>query len=554
MNKNLLSLLLALLMAASLFAGCADAPAGETAGASGSTNSGGKVPEIDQIIIGTTSVIETATRGEYAYDMLASGVSEIPLVCQDTAGSYHPLMASYSTEDAQTWTYTIAEGMTWSDGVPVTAEDILFSLEYADANGSAYLVDQTDSDGKTTAAKYTGYELSEDKMSISLTLASANVRELSNMTSFRALPRHIYEGSENVTEAGMRVSCGPYMFDSFNIEAGTVTFVVNPYYPEVPNVSKIVYLLFGNEDTMYLALQNGDVDFVWNYSQGVSATYQDVLAASGTVTLEAVAAANVPAVLAFNNARGPFTDKNLRMAVSYALDYNAFKIYFGSTHAQTPNAGFVPTTAIGCKETEQLQTNLTAARQYMAAAGYTRNADGYYADADGNAASFTLTVNAGKTAHVGYAELIKTNLEAFGIQVTTEALDGASYNAKTSNKFSDNNITMEAAICGYTSAGMGMMNGLGSIYVDGTHAVQGGAQVYDAEFQTILSEMSAAKTIEEYTAAAGKLQDFYASERPVIALYWDSMMYAYASKYENITIDFTFGLNNANNWFSITEK
>jgi ABC-type transport system substrate-binding protein len=90
--------------------------------------------------------------------------------------------------------------------------------------------------------------------------------------------------------------------------------------------------------------------------------------------------------------------------------------------------------------------------------------------------------------------------------------------------------------------------------VDGTHAVQGGAQVYDPAFQNIIAEMTDAKTIAEYTQAAGKLQDYYAEETPLIALYWDNMMYAYSSAYENITIDYTFGLNNVTNWFTITAK
>lgn len=564
MNKKLLSLLLVLALVVSLFAGCANAPAEETTAATAASTESTqptetepvvKTPEVEQITIGTTSAVETATRDEYAFDMLASGVSELPLVYQDTTGNYHPLLADYTTEDATTWTYTILDGMTWSDGTSVTAEDILFTLQYEDANGSANFTDQTDADGKTTAAKYSGYTLSDDKMSISLTLASANVRALSNMTSFRVMPKHIYEGKDTVTEEEARIGCGPYQFESFNKEAGTITFVLNPYYPEVPNVSKIVYRIFSNEDTMYMALQAGDIDMVWNYSQGVSATYQDVLASSDTVTLENVPAANEPAVLAFNNAAGFFTDQNMREAVSYALDYGAFKTYFGSPYSQTPNRGFVPTTTVGYKDTDQLKTDLNKAAEYMKQSGFVeKNADGFYTDSQGNVAAFTLTVNAGKEAHVGYAELVKTNLEAFGIQVNLETLDKDSYNAKTSNKFSENNITMEAAIYGYTAAGMGMGNGLGSIYVDGTHAVQGGAQVYDEAFQAILSEMAGAKNMEQYNAAAGKLQDFYAEKIPVIALYWDNMMYAYASKYENITIDYTFGLNNVNNWFTITAK
>ena len=90
--------------------------------------------------------------------------------------------------------------------------------------------------------------------------------------------------------------------------------------------------------------------------------------------------------------------------------------------------------------------------------------------------------------------------------------------------------------------------------MDGSHAVQGGCQVFDEEFSTILSEMKSAKTIEEYYEAAAKLQDYYAAHMPLIALYWDNMMLAYSSALDNVTVDAVFGLNNVNNWFSITKK
>ena len=556
--KKALSFLLAVMMVLSL-AACGSAPAETTQTPTAQPATEAAEPAsayaIDTLTIGTTASIETAVFGEYNFAMLASGVSELPLVYQDTIGEYHPLLASYTTEDATTWTYTIQDGMTWSDGEPVTAEDILFTLQYDQANGSANFEPQTDDEGKVTEAKYIGYTISDDKKSISLTLASPNVRELSNMTSFRVMPKHIYEGKDTVTEAEGRITCGPYVLESFNKEAGTITFVVNDKYPAKPNVERIVYQLFGNEDTMYLALQQGDIDMVWAYSTGVAGTYQDVLAADANVSLVNVAAANAPAVLAFNNAKGLFSDENLRQAVSYALNYEEFKTYFGSAYAEIPNRGFVPSTTVGYKDTEKLTTDAAKAEEYMKAAGYAeKNADGFYVDADGQVAAFTLTVNAAKETHVGYAELIKTQLEQFGIQVNLDSVDKDSYNAKTSNKFSENNITMEAAIYGYTAAGMGMGNGLGSIYVDGNHAVQGGCQVFDEAFSAILSEMKSAKTIEEYYAGAANLQDYNAAHTPLIALYWDNMMLAYSAALDNVTVDAVFGLNNVNNWFSITKK
>lgn len=540
--KRFTSLLLSALMILALIAFASPAAAEE--------------PEypIGQIVIGTTAQIETAAIGEYNYEMLASGTTHIPLVYQDTEGVFHPLLASWETQDATTWTYTIADGMCWEDGEPVTAADILFTLQYEDANGSANLIDQTDAEGNVTKAKYAGYSLSEDGRSISLTLAASNVRELGNMTSFRTMPKHILEGKETPSEADLRFGCGPYKFESFNKDAGTITFTASETYPVRPNVKELVYQLFGNEDTMFLALSQGDIDMVWVYSTGVGAAYQDALKGAETVQLISVTAQNAPAVLAFNNAKGPFADENLRHAVAFALNYEEMRSKVGSETAEIPNAGFVPVSTVGYKPTEKLKTDLAEAEKYMNAAGYTRGADGKFADAEGKVFAFTLTYRSDRNNQVACAELIKTAIEAFGGEVTLDGLDSASYNAKTSNKFSENNITMEAALFGYTSAGMGMGNGLATIYVDGTHAVQGGAQVYDEQFQSILSSMSAAVTIEDYTAAAGDMQDWYAAHLPVIALYWDSLTYGASAEFDNIVVDNVFGLNNVNNWLNITAR
>ncbi len=218
MKKKALSALLAAVVALSL-AACAaqtetpvETTAATTAVAAAEPKTEPEYP-VETVTVGTTAAIETAVYGEYNFDMLASGVSELPLVYQDISGEFHPLLAEFTTEDVQTWTYTIREGMTWSDGEAVTAEDILFTLEYDQANGSANFESQTDDDGKITEAKYTRYTISQDKASISLTLATPNVRELSNMTSFRVMPKHIYEGKESVTEEEARITCGPYVLD-----------------------------------------------------------------------------------------------------------------------------------------------------------------------------------------------------------------------------------------------------------------------------------------------------------------------------------------------------
>ena len=498
-----------------------------------------------EIIVGTTSNIENATRDEYAYDMLASGVSEIPLVAKSPKGEFSPLIASFSTNDSKSWTYTIIDGLKWSDGVKVTAEDIVFSLEY---EGTESLPAFNAGERKGT---YESYVYSEDKMSVTLNLNKTNVNELEQMTTFRIRPEHIYKNkaAEEITDDEARVTCGPYVLENYNKEAGALVFTINDHFPKKPNFDKITFKIFNNNDVMYLALKNGELDFVWNYSTGTPSIYQKILGGIDSVNFERVTASNCPAMLVFNNTTGFFADKNLRFAVSYVLNYESFKEYFGSIYAETPNRSFAPSALVGYKNTKKLESDLVKATEYMNYAGYVKVGNNW--EKNGQKASFDLTVNAGKELHIGLAEYVKTQLENFGIEVNLEIVDGTSYNAKTSNKFageSGQTISMEAAIMGFTAFGM---QNLGDMYIDGNHAVQGAAQVFSEELSRIRVDMAGASTLDEYKEAAYRLQDFYERETPAVALYWDALIYVYSSKLSKLTLDGTFGLNNCTNWFTM---
>ena len=107
MMKKVTALLLVMLMVFAM-AACGAAPAGPAQAPSAQPAADAPAAEaaepplaspIDTLTVGTTASIETAVFGEYNFDMLASGVSELPLVYQDTKGEYHPLLAAYSTED-----------------------------------------------------------------------------------------------------------------------------------------------------------------------------------------------------------------------------------------------------------------------------------------------------------------------------------------------------------------------------------------------------------------------------------------------------------------------
>lgn len=502
----------------------------------------------DEIVvtIGTTMAVENAVRDEYNYDCIATATSEIPLVGKDENGDYYPLAVSYETSDFKTWTLSVVDGLTWSDGTPVTALDVVFSLEYESSSDKPAF-----STGEITGT-YASYVLSDNGKSVTLVRESASITALDEMAVFRIRPKHIYESNGSLSPSDKRVSCGPYIFSSFDKASSSITFVKNPYYPLDTTVDKVVYKIYATDDALYTALISREIDFAWNYSKGVPADYRKALEKSDEVVLENVPASNCPAMLVFNNSRGLGSDKNVRFAISYALDYEKFKGYFGSAQSSIPNRSFVSSAHKGYKETEKLETNVDKASEYMREAGYTKV--GAHWQKNGEKAILALTVNGGNVSHVGYAEFVKTQLDAFGISVVLDVVDKAHYNEKTSHKFSENTdgkVGMESAIMGYTSAGMA--GDFGVKYIDGNNSVQGGAEVYSGTLTALSERLSSAKTESEYEEVAGLIQDFYADTLPAIALYSDSLIYARSSRLNGIVLDGNFGLNNAKLWFSITK-
>ena len=296
-----------------------------------------------------------------------------------------------------------------------------------------------------------------------------------------------------------------------------------------------------------MALLNGDIAFTAIYNSGVSSAYLDILAQSESLSIISEEYENVPLALSFNVQK--ISSKELRNAISYALDYEELSKYIGGVNAKVANRGFVPSSTVGYVETPKLTRDLAKADELMKMAGYEK-VDGYYTK-DDKILELTLTYRLDKSIQYSGAELIKNQLEAFGIKINLDGLDSASYNVKTSNKFSDNNISFELALFGYTANGMGMGAGLGTIYVDKNHSVQGGCQVDDDVFKAALVKLESARNINEYYEGAKLMQQYYQEYIPFISLYHDGISYAVSNKYSGYVVDSNFGINNVNTFLAL---
>ncbi|MBA3378197.1 MAG: peptide ABC transporter substrate-binding protein [Chloroflexota bacterium] len=167
-------------------------------------------------------------------------------------------------EDFTSVTFSLKEGIVWSDGEPFTASDVVFTLDWirdtANNAVSIGLYESIDS-----------YEAIDD-LTVTITYSQPNPTWSDGFTGAGAsviYPRHIMEGGgQEVNDAfkSNPIGTGPYKVESFNVNDQAI-YVVNENYrePNKPYFERV--LLKGGGDAASAAravIQTGEYDFGWN--------------------------------------------------------------------------------------------------------------------------------------------------------------------------------------------------------------------------------------------------------------------------------------------------
>ena len=171
------------------------------------------------------------------------------------------------SDDGLTWTFDIREGVTWSDGEPLTAADIAYTYNRILDGGPEAATWKPYLAGVTTIT-------APDDTTVVLELKKVN----SGLPSLPIpiVPEHVWKDVaekdvktyKNEPAAGQPVvGSGPFRFVEGSAGGSTYRFEKNPdYWGGVPNLDEIVYRVYKSEDPAIAALKKGEVDFVNNIS------------------------------------------------------------------------------------------------------------------------------------------------------------------------------------------------------------------------------------------------------------------------------------------------
>lgn len=169
-------------------------------------------------------------------------IIQLPLTSFDKNFELHGLGAESweQSEDGLTWTITLREGLKYSDGHPLTAEDYVFALKRAATDGydfawywdfaagienwNAVVEGEADADTLGISAV--------DERTITVRTAAPKPYLPSVISLWYPVPKHVWDehGDDYAVNVDTLVASGAYMVDSWEKNDNTMTFVPNPEY------------------------------------------------------------------------------------------------------------------------------------------------------------------------------------------------------------------------------------------------------------------------------------------------------------------------------------
>lgn len=524
MRKSIITIGIAIMILAALAAGCT--------GAKTSTNStASDTGRISKLVIGTTANVVDVNILDQDYANYVRPLTMDGLLMYTENGSLVPGLADSWETDLRNWTFHIAHNATFHDGSPVTARDVKFSLEYMMDKDPNMKIRFNLVDSVETPDDYT--------VIVHLKQPSYNFI-VDATTNLEVYPEKVFasvDSPKTYNDANATIGTGPYRFVSFDKAAGVITLkAYEDYRYGPPAVDTIEIRMFKNEDTMMMALQNGEIDTTYTYAGGIGYYYVPKLLKNDDIRIMMVKNIAVPSALWFHTQKYPYNVTAFREAVGYAINYPEVNNLFTAGYGSVPNAGYLPGGSPGYVDTAPMAYDVNRSKALLDSLGFKDvDADGYREYPNGTKFQPELLVGTDTTDNVRLGETVRNYLNAVGINAKLKVTDKGTVSSTLRQSKS-----YEMVIARTTNFGMMAYAGYGSLYVDARNI--GYAMVDDPGFQATVDELLNTSDPQRRSQLAAELQAYYAEQHPVIPLYWCDYIQPYDAKYEGWSVDPIFGI------------
>ncbi len=382
---------------------------------------------------------------------------------------YGLLAESVETDESRQWVeFTLREGTTFSDGSPLTVEDVIFSYELLGEQGHPKYHNLL---GQIETIEQTG------PRKVKFTFNTAN-RELPLLAGMRPiLSKAQWEGRDfaNAPLQDIPLGSGPYRVTGY--EAGRfVTLERNPAYwgAQIPfrkgtqNFASIKLDFYADANVLFEAFKVGEISAVREFNaESWQSQYNFPAIERGDVIKSVIPHQRPSGMTGFvmNTRRAPFDDWRVRDALIQAFNFEYINdtltggaqpritSYFSNSvlgKADSPASGRVAELLLPYQDTlppgtiegyslpvsdgsARNRAGIRAATAQLEAAGYNVT-DGLLRRSDGTPLGFTILLAKGSRENIAIAGMYVKALERLGITASVETVDDAQFFSRT-NEF-----------------------------------------------------------------------------------------------------------------------
>lgn len=439
------------------------------------------------------------------------------LLWKDASGEPIPWLASRweHSDDGLEWRFTLRDGVRWHDGLPLTADDVVFTFDYLtkgpgkDAAGIAGRIDveSVTAPGDGTVV----FRLPKPFAPFEVTVAGR----------VPIIPRHVWEGvTDPVQFRGPPavMGSGPYVLDSYDEATNSYSYDANPdYFLGPPTVQRLEFVPAPDE---LRALERGELHQA-TIGLDEKAIPDEALAPFDRDRYGRIEApGELTRALHFNLTKGfPYDDKRFRQAIAYAVDRQDLvdRLLFG--RGEPGNlGGMAPSHELLARDLPAYGHDPAKARALLDEVGLRdRNGDGFRDRPDGE--RFKAQLQADNVFSPKTAELLKEQLRGVGVDVEVQILDRPAADAAATRG------AYEMALIGYGGLG-GEPDFLRTRYASnfpggGFTKAHGYA---NPRFDQLAAEQVRTVDKGERADIIEEMQEILAEDVPVISLYFPNRM------------------------------
>jgi peptide/nickel transport system substrate-binding protein len=320
------------------------------------------------------------------------------------------------SHDGRTIVYHLRSNLRWSDGSPLTSDDVLFTVRQIIGPNSPV----ASTAGWDAIASVSSPRAGDVVFRLKRPLATATITFFSSFNGYSILPEHLLRGVDLRTASfnALPVGAGPFRYVSYR-RSDRIVMEANPYYFRGrPKLDRIIDKLLPDENTVTTQLLTGEIDLAIR----VQPTQLAALRGRPDVSLQMSPSLNT-GFIGFQDQRPPFNDRRVREALRLAVDRRRIlaTVYHGIGSVWDDPVSLLDPFFGGGIAAEPADPKRAGA--LLDAAGWRRGSDGLRRR-NGQSLTIDFIEQTGNEIGASIAELVRADWANIGVTMSTRALNG----------------------------------------------------------------------------------------------------------------------------------